>query len=30
MGIIAVTPAVTGNAWGSAILQILTNAVGRL
>jgi hypothetical protein len=27
---IAVIPAVTGNAWGSTIVQTLTNAVGRL
>ncbi|MBZ5534729.1 MAG: hypothetical protein LAO31_02145 [Acidobacteriia bacterium] len=27
---IAVIPAVTENAWGSAVVQILTNAVGRL
>ena len=27
---IAVIPAVTGNAWGSALVQTLTNAVGKL
>lgn len=27
---IAVIPAVTGNAWGSALVQTLTNAVGPL
>ncbi len=27
---IAVIPAVTGNAWGSALVQTLTNAVGRM
>ncbi len=27
---IAVIPAVTGNAWGSAVFQSLTNAVGRI
>jgi hypothetical protein len=27
---IGVVPAVTGNAWGSALVQTLTNAVGRL
>jgi len=27
---IAVIPAVTGNAWGSPVVQTLTNAVGRL
>ncbi|HMK21900.1 MAG TPA: hypothetical protein VK466_06165, partial [Terriglobales bacterium] len=27
---IAVIPAVTGNAWGGALVQTLTNAVGRL
>lgn len=27
---IAVVPAITGNAWGSALVQTLTNAVGRL
>jgi len=27
---IAVIPAITGNAWGSALVQTVTNAVGRL
>jgi hypothetical protein len=27
---IAVIPALTGNAWGSALVQSLTNAVGKV